>query len=368
MKSISELELNRAFLARQYLLEPTDLPPLDIIENLLAVQAQEAEPPYTALWARSKDFSRKQLTDLLTDRSAVRASGFRQTIHIISTRDYASFYPIQHASIVRKLQGYLEHHPDPSGWLADTRNALLDKTSGYTGPEMRAALDKAVPGYPADKWRGATVRMALAGVRIPRKGPESDGPRDYWLSVENYLGRDLPATGDVDELVRRYLKGYGPASVKDAQSFLGLTRLHEVFARLKPELLSFKTEGGATVFDLPHSLRPSGDIPAPVKMVAAYDHLILGHADRSRVIQEKYRLPVAKVNAIFSPVFTVNGKVSGMWNFTLSKSGEATVRFTLFEHVNDEFMDALYREAQRYMNHRSSGASQSIEVDRWQFN
>lgn len=368
VKSISELELNRAFLARQHLLEPTDLSPFDLIESLLAVQAQEAEPPYTALWARSKDFSRKQLTDLFVDRSIVRASGFRQTIHVMSSRDYAAFYPIQHASIVKKLNGHLENHPDSSVWLQKTRDFLLTRESGFTGTELRSALSESVPGYPADKWRGASVRMGLATVRIPRKGPESDGPRDYWVSAENYLGRDLPLTGDVDELVRRYLKAYGPASMKDAQNFLGMTRLQEVFERLKSELVHFKTENGIIVFDLPDAPRPSGDTPAPVKMVAAYDHLILGHADRSRVIQEKYRLPVAKVNAVFSPVFTVNGKVAGMWKFAFSKDELASVHFTLFEHVDDDSMDALHREAQLYMEHRAPGASQNIVVDKWKFN
>ena len=84
-------------------------------------------------------------------------------------------------------------------------------------------------------------------------------------------------------MVLRYLAAFGPATVADAQSWSGLTRLAEVVERLAPELVSFRADDGRVLHDLPDAPRPGPDVPAPVRFLPQYDNVLLGHADRSRI-------------------------------------------------------------------------------------
>ncbi|MDX6717486.1 MAG: hypothetical protein QOH30_4044, partial [Baekduia sp.] len=48
--------LNRALLARQLLLERTARTPLEVVEHLVGLQAQDPKAPYYGLWTRIADF------------------------------------------------------------------------------------------------------------------------------------------------------------------------------------------------------------------------------------------------------------------------------------------------------------------------
>src|SRR2546430_8471333 len=84
-------ELNRALLERQLLLTPKRLTVPRAIERLCALQAQYAPSPYLALWSRLTGFRKEQLTNALVERTAVKSTLFRVTLHITSARDYPYF-------------------------------------------------------------------------------------------------------------------------------------------------------------------------------------------------------------------------------------------------------------------------------------
>src|SRR4029453_18556662 len=70
-------ELNRALLARQLLLERSELPLEGALEQGAGLQAQYAPSPYVGLWSRLRDFRRDQLTTALEERRAVQATLLR---------------------------------------------------------------------------------------------------------------------------------------------------------------------------------------------------------------------------------------------------------------------------------------------------
>src|SRR5688572_29751273 len=82
-------ELNRATLARQLLLQRMRLSPTAVIERLVGMQAQSPQAPYVGIWTRTMGFRRRSLERLLRQSAIVRATATRQTLHLVTRRDYA---------------------------------------------------------------------------------------------------------------------------------------------------------------------------------------------------------------------------------------------------------------------------------------
>ena len=125
----------------------------------------------------------------------------------------------------------------------------------------------------------------------------------------------------IDELVLRYFAAFGPASVADVQTWSGLSRLGEVVDRLG--LMRFKSEGGQTLYDIPDAPRPDPDTPAPVRLVAPFDNILLSYANRTRVISDEHRKRLfSGKNGVFPGTVLVDGFVAGTWE--LVGKGEST--------------------------------------------
>ena len=87
-RTLSQLHLNRALLARQLLLERSELPIPDALEQVGGLQTQYAPSGYVGLWTRIREFARDALTRALEDHSVIQATTLRTTIHMVSRREY----------------------------------------------------------------------------------------------------------------------------------------------------------------------------------------------------------------------------------------------------------------------------------------
>ena len=102
-EALSLRELNRALLARQFLLERQTLPALDAIERLVGLQAQLPNTPHIGLWTRLNNFRPEDLSSAIQNRRAVRIALMRSTIHLVTARDCLAFRPILQPMLDRNL-------------------------------------------------------------------------------------------------------------------------------------------------------------------------------------------------------------------------------------------------------------------------
>ncbi|RCG18272.1 winged helix DNA-binding domain-containing protein [Streptomyces diacarni] len=346
--------LSRALLARQFLIERTRMPVLDALEHLVGLQAQAPMPPYFALWSRLAGFDPGGLAGMLTDREAVRMTVMRGTIHLVSARDALQLRALTRVVTERALRAnYARALGETDTWqVAQAARDLLAE-GPMTGSALGERLRERWPGVEA-RALSMAARCLLPLVQVPPRGLWGRSGQPLLETVETWLGRPVPAEPCVETMVLRYLGAFGPASVRDVQTWSGLTRLGEVVERLRPQLRVFADEAGRELFDLPEAPRPHTELPLPVRFLAEYDNLVLSHADRSRLMDEPVRRALATRNGQVPGTFLVDGRVRGTWKADTGR-GPARLTLTPFERLANEAEQALAEEGERLLEFAANG-------------
>ncbi|CAL9595990.1 winged helix DNA-binding domain-containing protein [Streptomyces sp. enrichment culture] len=303
--------LNRATLERQSLLRRTPLSAKAAVEHLVGLQAQEVKPPYYALAARLEGFGPEELSGLLERRELVRIVTMRSTIHLHTADDALTLRPLVQPARDREIgyfrKGLVGVDLDRLAVLARD----LVEEEPRTMKELREALSARWPD--ADPQALAVAaRCKLPLVQITPRGMWGRSAQVRLTTAERWLDRPAEPAASPDTTVLRYLAAFGPASVKDFQTWSGLTRTRPAFERLRPRLLTFRDENGVELFDLPDAPRPDPDTPAPPRFLPEFDNLLLSHADRTRVIPPADRGRTWQANTFYCPLL-VDGFLAGVW-------------------------------------------------------
>ena len=345
---LSRRALNRATLERQMLLRRQKLPVTEAIEHLVGMQAQAPNPPYVGVWTRLEGFHPDELARLILDRRAVRIALMRNTVHLVSARDCLKLRPLVQPVFDRVLYANRAHRAGIEGMDIEALVAagcVLLEERPRTAKEIGMLLQERWPDRDPDSLARA-IRHLVPLVQVPPRGLwGKSGPAAH-TTAEAWLGRPLDPDPSLDEMVLRYLGAFGPATVKDVQTWSGLTRLGEVIERLRLRLGTFRDEQGKELFDLPDAPRPDPDTPSPPRFLPEFDNLILSHADRSRVIANDYRKVIASKNGMVPATVLVGGFVRGTWK-TEQTRRKATLVIEPFEPLPNKDRDALAAEGER---------------------
>jgi Winged helix DNA-binding domain len=339
--------LNRALLARQLLLRRADLPVRDVIEHLLGLQAQSVPPTYYGLWSRLEPFDPRELGRLLTDREAVRMTLMRGTVHLVTVRDALLLRPLVQVVIERGHNGAFGRRMGG----ADTgrlERAVREELDGEVlgARELGRRLVARGIGDDVDAIGNAT-RAYVPLVQVPPRGVWGRSGQAKYATLESWTGRSLERDPSVDEVVLRYLAAFGPASVMDMQNWSGLTKLREAFERLRPRLLTFRDEGGRELFDLPDAPRPDPGVPAPVRFLGEYDNVLLGHADRTRIIPPDFPWKEMLASGRWVGNFLVDGMLRGTWWIERKGKRSATLAVRPSGELSPAEREEVAAEAER---------------------
>ena len=326
-RALSVRALNRALLARQWLIERRARSVPAALEQLVGLQAQSTLPPYVALWSRLEGFAPEALSRLLTTRRAVRLAFLRSTIHLVTARDCLALRPVLQAVQDRSL---LVGSPFGRRLAGVDREALvaagraLLEGGPLTTSELGAALAKR---FRADaEALGNGLRAFLALVQVPPRGVWGQGGAPRCTTAEAWLGRPLARATAPDALVARYLAAFGPATAADLQAWSGLPAAAELLARLRPRLRLrvVVDDHGRELYDVARAPLPDPETPAPPRFLPEYDNAFLAHADRARLVAAADLARMRAENVFLSP-FLVDGFVRGTWAITRAKTGATLV-------------------------------------------
>ncbi|WP_369250071.1 winged helix DNA-binding domain-containing protein [Streptomyces sp. R41] len=345
--------LNRATLDRQLLLRRSPLSAKAAVEHLLGLQAQNVKPPYYALAARLDGFTPQALSHLMADREVVRIVTMRSTIHTHTADDARTLRPLVQAARDRELGNFRN---GLTGVDLDRLAAIsreLVEAEPRTMKQLREALLAEWPD--ADPFAlSVAARCRLPLVQVTPRGLWGRSGQVALTTAEHWLGRPAEPAPAPDATVLRYLAAFGPASVKDMQTWAGLTRLREAFERLRPQLMTFRDENGVELFDLPDAPRPDADTPAPPRFLPEFDNLLLSHADRSRVVPSDLKGRTWQGNQAYCALL-VDGFLAGVWR----QEGEI-LTIEPFGTLTKAQRDEVVQEAERMLTVMAGSSSYDI--------
>ncbi|MCA9877327.1 MAG: AlkZ family DNA glycosylase, partial [Thermomicrobiales bacterium] len=226
--TITLRELNRATLARQLLLERADLSPTAAVERLIGLQAQEARPPFIGLWSRLHGVTREAIGGAIAERSLVRATLMRGTIHLFSAADYRAFRPAIQPVLDSGLRvlGARAEGLDVERVLPAARDLLAAGPLPFN--DIRDRLQAQFPEM-NDRALGFTVRMSIPLVMMPSEHRWGFPANASFGLADAWLGPNDPPEHALLELMRRYLAAFGPATITDAQTWFGMSGLKPTF-------------------------------------------------------------------------------------------------------------------------------------------
>lgn len=356
---ISSLELNRALLARQMLLSRSNTSVLQTLEWFIGLQAQAPNAPYYSLWTRLEGFKPFELSSLISDRQAVRIALMRSTLHLVSANDCLTLRPWVQPVQERALKGSFGKRlasVDFNALASEGRKLVEDKplTLSEIGKLLAANWTETDPEALA-----AAVRTFVPLIQVPPRGLWGESGQAIHSSAEIWLEQSLFEQPDVERLVLRYLAAYGPASVKDMQAWSGLTRLKDYFERLRSSLLVFQDELGNELFDLPDAPRPDPGIIPPARFLGEFDPMLLGIADRSRVMDRIYGKRIFTVNGILRSTILLNGYIEGLWSIERN-SGQAALLIEPFRPLAKDERHDLIQEGEKLLEFAAPGVTHEI--------
>jgi hypothetical protein len=328
------------------LLERENISALEAIVRLVALQAQVASPPYVGLWTRLKDFRREDLTQLMQERRVVRATLMRATLQLMSAEDYLLLRPALQPALTRSMRSIAGKRLDG---LDLDRLVGAAKELFEEGPRTFADLRPLLSDLEPERDQSAlayAVRTQLPLVQVPSGGVWGYSGKAPFTTPERWLGRSPSGLEDPRELVLKYLAAFGPATVRDIQTWSGRMQLKQSVEEIKAELRTFSDESGNELFDLPDAPLPPADTPAPPRFVPDYDNLILSHLDRGRVVPEEHRKKVFLSAARVRATFLIDGFVRGAWKIEKARK-MATLRIEPFDPLSREDHVALRDEGER---------------------
>ncbi|WP_026918521.1 winged helix DNA-binding domain-containing protein [Gordonia shandongensis] len=317
--TISLEQWNRTVLQRQHLIDRVDEDAIEVIDRCVGLQAQDPQAVFYALASRIVDFDPADLDDLLTSREVVRMALLRGTLFVMDGLDArwmrALLAPVLAAGTRSHARHLAAAQPDEVAEIG--ARIVTDAAEPITVAALRKGLARHWPDEPPTAM-AAVVRGLVPLVQTPPRGLWRRSGTPRYALLDDWIGPGDPAvTGDdaVRDLIKMYLRGYGPASVSGVQAWSGLTGLGPIMADMEAdwELTAMTGPQGQTLYDLDGLGLADPGSSVPVRFIAPYDTVVHAAGDRVRVADPEVYARTVTRNGISPGFVLVDGRLAATW-------------------------------------------------------
>ena len=340
--------------------------PVGVADAMAGMHATDPASVYLGLRARVRDLTHDSLSAQLYDTHALlKVLGMRRTM-FVAPRQLASV--IQAAAGIdvavrerKRLLKMLEDAgiaTDPVRWLAAVEDQTV-ATLTELGEATASDLSKRVPalreqirlaiGKPYESTVGVSTRLLFL---LSTEGRIIRGrPKGTWLSsLYRWAPMDAWVDGGLEpwpperahaELVRRWLRAFGPGTQQDVAWWTGWT-----VARTKAALQAVGAVevamDGSIGWALPDDIDPTPAVAPWIALLPALDTTTMAWTERGFYLGDHAK-QLFDTNGNAGPTIWADGRVVGLW--AQRPNGEVVTR--LLEPVSDAESGAIDAEAAR---------------------
>jgi hypothetical protein len=320
----SPAQIHAFRLRRHHLLDRTAKNLVTICRDVCGVQAQIMSAAQLQFWARNPAITPEGVHDaLFKTRSLVKTTLMRQTLHLVPADDFLLYIAAQKTTRTRTVLVRMAKFKITREVAEGLSQMILDVLK--TGPAPRTAITAAVlpkasrriRAWMAESW--SMVRLPVAGGQICY-GP-GEGNQVTFIRTDQWLPRSRPVAEREAQLTlfRRYLRAYGPATLKDFVHWSGLSpiEVRELLPVLQNELA--ETASGLLLReDIPVI---QGAVPHEhsVHLLPYFDVYLLAHSTKEHFLDRKHYKRVYRNQGWISPVVLINGEIAGVWSYQISR-------------------------------------------------
>jgi urease gamma subunit len=305
----------------------------DLVRAVAGLQAQDAPAAALGIRARRAGSTRAEVDRAgFEDRSIVRAWVMRGTLHLIPAEDarwmLALLGPVGLARGRRRRAELGVNAPEA---VAAVRAALAD------GPRTRHEVAGAVRASGVRLENHPQVPVHLIACAAQAGHVIEAGPGPTYALIDDWLGPPRPGPDDpLAELARRHAHAHPPSGPEDFATWSGLPMrdARRAYQRIAPELEEVAVLGRSAW--VPKRLEPA---PPHVRLLPAFDGLLLGHRDRSLILRPEHDRAVRPGGGILSPTLIVDGQVEGTWR--LERGRPTVTSFGAAPDYEDELADVV---------------------------
>jgi hypothetical protein len=356
--TLTTRELNRALLERQLLAKRRRIGARACVEHLVGLQAQVPLAPYVGLWSRIEGYTPTRTARMIERGELVRGGLMRNTLHLVTLADYRELRPLTKPILDRAFAGST---PEARQLAEVDLEALLREGAGLMeeGPRSAAELGRLLaesrPGIEPE-YLARALRFLLPVIQAPPRGVWGRAGEARWQTVAQMTGQEPARSGDAQELMRRYLRAFGPASVRDFAAWSGLSGAAAVAEPMRGELRSFESEDGRELLDVPRAPLPGADGPASPRFLPEFDNVLVAYADRERVFRAEHRSRV--IDGLGRRFVLIDGFVGAEWRLE-REAGSVTLLIEPFERLGRAERDGLASEARALLAFLAPGSDRA---------
>jgi hypothetical protein len=320
---------------------------------------------YLSTWARMAEFDIADMERALyVDRSLVKQLAMRRTLFVfprptladavsaVGTRVAAS----ERTNMLRDLRRD-DNFPDPEGWIAEAcaavSGALTDGRSA-SSTELRdelPALAGAVRHGEGKSWGGLSQMGPRVLSHMSASGQIVRGPNDgnwlrskpRWTSMRDWLGGPIPVEDPAAghrNLIRRWLRQFGPGTETDIVWWLGSTKTAVRKALSDLDVVEVDLDDGSVGFVLSDDIEMVEPVAPTAVLLPELDPTVMGWKQR-----DWYLGPHAEhlfdSNGNGGQTVWWDGRIVGGWH----QRADGTIGLHLLERLGRAASDAVESRA-----------------------